>query len=68
MPSIGTRCHELRIGDHGQTWRLFYRVDPDAVVIAAVAKEKTQKTPKSVLDQCRRRLAQYDEDQKELTS
>jgi len=68
MPSIGAGCHELRIGDQGQTWRIFYRLDSDAVVIAAVAKKKTQNTPKSILDQCRRRLAQYDQDQKESTS
>jgi len=67
MPSIGPRCHELRIGDQGQTWRVFYRLDPDAVVITAVAKKKTQKTPKSILDQCKRRLAQYDEDQEDST-
>lgn len=65
MPSIGARCHELRIGDQGQTWRIFYRLDSDAVVIAAVAKKKSQKTPKGILDLCKRRLAQYDQDQEE---
>lgn len=63
MPSIGLRCHELRISDRGQTWRIFYRLDHDAVVIAAVEKKKTQKTPKATLEICRRRLARYDEDQ-----
>ena len=67
MPSIGARCHELRINDRGRTWRIFYRLDPDAVVIAAVAEKKTRKTPKSLLDLCRRRLAQYDQDQEEST-
>lgn len=65
MPSIGPRCHELRIRDEDQTWRIFYRLDPDAVVIAAVVKKKTQRTPKAVLDVCKRRLMQYDQDQQE---
>lgn len=67
MPSIGPRCHELRIRDEGQTWRIFYRLDSDAIVIAAVGKKKTQKTPKATLDTCKRRLAQYDQDLGETT-
>jgi predicted XRE-type DNA-binding protein len=31
MPSVGSRCHELRINDRDQTWRLIYRVDPEDV-------------------------------------
>ena len=33
MPSIGARCHQLRISDRNSTWRIVYRVDPDAIVI-----------------------------------
>lgn len=65
MPSLGSRCHELRIRDGGQTWRIFYRLDDDAVVIAGVAKKKTQRTPKSVMETCKRRLAGYDRDVEE---
>ena len=36
MPDIGTRCHELRIPDDAVTWRVVYRIDPDAVVILDV--------------------------------
>ncbi len=60
MPSIGPRCHELRIGDADVTWRIFYRIDPDAIVISEVLKKKTPKTPRAVLEACRRRLAEYD--------
>ena len=60
MPSLGTRCHELRINDSGGSWRLVYRVDADAIVIAEVLAKKTEKTPKAVLDTCRRRLKEYD--------
>jgi len=60
MPSIGPRCHELRIPDETVTWRIVYRVDPDAVVVIEVFKKKTAATPPEVLDVCRRRLADYD--------
>ena len=60
MPGIGPRCHELRIPDETLTWRVVYRVDPDAVVIADVFAKKTQKTPGPVAEACRRRLRNYD--------
>ena len=31
MPSIGPRCHELRITDTGSEWRIVYRLDSDAM-------------------------------------
>ncbi len=61
MPSIGPRCHELRIGDVDVTWRIFYRIDPDAIVILAVLKKKTVTTPRAVLRACQLRLAEYDQ-------
>jgi phage-related protein len=60
MPSIGARCHELRIDDERVTWRVFYRIDTDAIVILEVLKKQTQATPKAALDACKRRLAEYD--------
>src|SRR5947199_4318800 len=47
MPSIGSRCHELRVSDKGHHWRIIYRLDKDAVVIAEVFAKTTQKTPVS---------------------
>lgn len=61
MPAIGARCHELRVIDEGLTWRIVYRVDPDAIVIAEVFAKKAAKTPAAVLDACRRRLKEYDD-------
>ncbi len=60
MPAIGARCHELRVLDEGATWRLMYRTDLDAIVIAAVFSKTTRTTPKTVLDTCRRRFQAYD--------
>lgn len=60
MPTIGPRCHELRIQDVNVTWRIIYRLDADAVVIAEVFAKKTPATPDSVMQTCRRRLRYYD--------
>ena len=62
MPSLGPRCHELRINDRQVTWRIVYRIDPDAIVILEVFEKKTAKTPLSVLQACKRRLRMYDDE------
>ena len=62
MPSIGARCHELRINDERATWRIVYRTDTDAIVILEVFSKKTAQTPKPVIDNCKRRLKDYDSD------
>jgi phage-related protein len=61
MPSIGPRCHELRIRDEAVMWRIIYRVDADAIVILEVFAKKTAQTPNAVLATCRRRLREYDD-------
>lgn len=60
MPVIGARCHELRIQDAHLTWRLIYRMDPDAVIIAEVFEKKTASTPTRIVEVCKQRLALYD--------
>ena len=60
MPSVGKRVHELRIVDQTVTWRVMYRIDDDAVIIAEVFAKKTPATPKLVIDNVKRRLAAYD--------
>jgi len=62
MPAIGPRCHELRIADRGSIWRIFYRVDSDAVLILEVLQKKTRMTPRATMVLCRRRAAAYDAD------
>lgn len=61
MPSIGKRCHELRVRDEDQNWRIMYRIDSDAIVIVEVFAKKTGATPKKVIDKCKARLTAYDE-------
>jgi len=60
MPSIGARCHELRIVDEAQAWRVMYRVDADAVLILEVFSKKTRATPKDVIENCQRRIKAYE--------
>lgn len=59
MPGIAPGCHELRINDRDQTWRIVYYLDSEAVVILDVFSKKTATTPKSIIQNCRRRLRQY---------
>ena len=60
MPALGLRCGELRIPDADLTWRILYRLDPDAVIIVDVFAKKTQATPAAALKTGRTRLQQYD--------
>lgn len=60
MPSIAARCHELRINDETVTWRIIYRIDQDAIVILEIFDKKTNNTPKQVIDICKKRIKDYD--------
>jgi phage-related protein len=60
MGSIGPRCHELRIVDQKVSWRIIYRVDPDAIIVLEVFEKKSRQTPKAVIATCQRRLQDYD--------
>ncbi len=63
MPVVGPRCHELRIRDASLNWRIVYRIDPDAIVIAEVFEKKTERTPGNVIVVCKQRLADYDDEE-----
>lgn len=63
MPTVGARCHELRIQDERQTWRIVYRIDEDVIVLIEVFSKKTGKTLKSTVDLCRKRLKDYDSEE-----
>ena len=59
MPAIGAHCHELRVRDVDHEWRIVLCVEPDAIVILEVFSKKTAKTPRPVMEACKRRLARY---------
>lgn len=60
MPTVGARCHELRVNDENKTWRLVYRIDANAIVIVEVFEKKSAKTPAAIVRSCRRRLRAYE--------
>lgn len=62
MPQIGRRCQELRVIDADVTWRIFCRLDPDAVLILEVCAKKTATTPRQTIASCQRRLREYDDE------
>ena len=62
MPSIGSRCHELRINDENKTWRIIYKIDSDAIVILELFEKKTNQTPKQIIEVCQRRIKLYESD------
>jgi phage-related protein len=60
MPAVGPRCHEIRIIDEKVSWRIVYRIDPDAIVILEEFEKKTDRTPRQVIEVCRKRLKNYE--------
>lgn len=59
MPDLGAACHELRIVDRSVTWRIMYHVAADAIVILDVFAKKTAATTKTIIAECRKRLADF---------
>ncbi|MDO9478497.1 MAG: type II toxin-antitoxin system RelE/ParE family toxin [Pseudohongiella sp.] len=61
MPSVGPHCHELRITGRDKIWRIMYRIDTDAIVIAEIFVKKTEATPPHVIEVCKSRFRMYDD-------
>jgi phage-related protein len=61
MPSIGPRCHELRIVDDDKSWRIIYRTDHEAILIASVFRKTTVATPLHIINTCKQRFRTYDQ-------
>ncbi len=61
MPSIGPRCHELRVDDIAQKkqWRIIYYVGTLAIAILDVFAKTTRETPDDVISNCKRRLGNF---------
>jgi phage-related protein len=69
MPGIGLRSHELRVTDvdRKKEWRIVYYVGRDTIVILEVFAKTTRATPRSVIENCRRRLTRYQKDAGEVS-
>lgn len=63
MPTIGRRVSELRVTDGAgnSEWRVIYRIDEDAVVIAAIFSKKARATPSQWIETSQARLRRYDQ-------
>lgn len=63
LPSIGSGIHELKIkdGEKNATWRIVYRIDSDAIIVAGWFNKKSQKLPKNFVETCQQRLRRYDD-------
>jgi len=61
LPSLGARCHELRVNDEDVTWRIIYRIDPEVILVGEVFPKKTRRIPTRILETCRRRFALHDQ-------
>lgn len=59
MPSVGAQCHELRIPDREQSWRIVYHVADGAIAILEVFSKKTRSTPAQTVLVCQKRLAAF---------
>jgi len=68
MPSIGPRCHEIRVVDENRIWRLVYRIDSDVILIVSVFSKTTRKTSQHDIDECRRRLKHFDDTRRRARS
>lgn len=66
MPSIGRRCHELRIVDRNDTWRIIYRIDVNAIVILEVFSKKNKTTPERTIAVSKQRIKIYDKTEKPI--
>src|SRR5690349_10962261 len=59
MTTIGAACHELRIRDRNVTWRVFYAIEPDGIVLLHVGTKSSRKTAQSDIELSKRRLKRY---------
>jgi phage-related protein len=46
--------------DEDTSWRIVYRIDTEAIVIAEVFRKSTLETPPHIVDDCQRRLRRHD--------
>ena len=61
MPTIGARCHELRVKDSKHEWRIVYRIDPDEILIAGIFAKTGLKMQQREFKTASKRLAIYDQ-------
>lgn len=62
LPSVGSRCHELRVKDVGHEWRIVYRIDPTRIVVVAVFDKKGKPMQQREFKKATEAIAKFDRD------
>ncbi len=57
MSGIGPRCHEIRLSNRAGEYRLIFQVSTRSIRILDVFQKTSQKTPRKVIDRCKKRPA-----------
>ena len=60
LPSVGPRCHEIRARDAEHVWRIIYRIDKDAILVAGIFAKKGKSMQQRELATSKARLILYD--------
>ena len=60
LPSVGPRCHEIRVRDADHVWRIVYRIDKDAILVASIFSKKGKSMQQRELGTAEARLTLYD--------
>lgn len=60
LPTVGPRCHELRVRDASHQWRIVYRIDPKFIIVAHVFAKKDKKMQQREFSKATDVLAKFD--------
>ena len=60
LPTVGPRCHELRVKDASHEWRVIYRIDPIHIIVAHVFAKKGKSMQQREFAKAKKILAVFD--------
>jgi len=60
LPTVGPRCHGPRVKDSRHEWRIVYRIDADAILVAGIFAKKGKKMQQREFKAAAVRLTTYD--------
>jgi len=60
LPTVGPRCHELRVRDESHEWRIVYRIDPTQIIVAHHFAKKGKSMQQREFVKAKKILAMFD--------
>lgn len=60
LPTVGPRCHELRVKDESHEWRIVYRIDPTVIIVANIFAKKGKAMQQREFAKAMKALALFD--------